>query len=99
MTFKHWHLSFLGVLGIGAIAAQSAIASGQIIEANGRVLVRRGSNASYEPAAVGTTLELGHSIRPDPGVRVLVRCSDGTNRPVNAGVLSGLGVVCPNSTR
>jgi|GEM_PF-1008358 len=97
MKFKHWRLSLLGALGIGAIAAQSAIASGQIIEANGRVLVRRGSNAAYEPAAVGTILELGYSIRPERGVRVVVRCSDGTNRHVNAGVPSGLRVVCPNS--
>lgn len=97
MTFRHWQLSFLGALGIGAIAAQSAIASGQIIEANGRVLVRRGSNASYEPAAVGTILELGHSIRPDAGVRVRVLCSDGTQWTVPAGVPSGLGIGCPNS--
>ena len=82
---------------IGSIALPNAKASDQIIEAQGNVSIKRNGDSQYRSVSVGAILRNGDLIRPNPGAKVKIRCTNNTLWRVLAGVPSGLGVGCPDS--
>ncbi|MBD3886746.1 hypothetical protein IFO70_34400 [Phormidium tenue FACHB-886] len=89
-------LVLLALLGVGAIAP-AANASDQIIEAQGRVEIKRSNASGYQSAAVGTQINIGDLIRPVRGAQVVVQCANQNLWSVPAGIASGLGAGCPAS--
>lgn len=69
---------------------------GWIIEASGKVLLKRSQWSDYQPTTVGAKLYPGDLLQPSPEARVLVQCANGTTIwPVPAGVISGVTNGCP----
>lgn len=69
---------------------------GWIIEASGKVLLKRSQWSDYQPTTVGTKLYPGDLLQPALGTRVMVQCANGTTIwPVPAGVISGATNGCP----
>ncbi|MGH2413473.1 MAG: tetratricopeptide repeat protein [Microcystaceae cyanobacterium] len=61
----------------------------------GRVLLKREDSTDFIPFAPGASINEGDQIFPAQGVRVRVVCPDRTNKPVSAGVPSGIKTICP----
>lgn len=60
----------------------------------GKVLLKRENRSDFSPVATGTHIYEGDQIFPAQGVRVRVICPDRTDKPVSAGVPSGIKTIC-----
>ncbi len=69
---------------------------GWIIEASGKVLLKRSGWGDYRPTFIGAELYPGDLLKPASAAKVLVQCANGkTIWPVPAGVISGATNGCP----
>jgi hypothetical protein len=69
----------------------------RIVELKGSAKLKRNGSNVYQSAFLGMKLVLGDTLLPDPGTTVKVSCGDGTLRPVQTGVESGLKTICPEA--
>lgn len=72
---------------------------GWIIEASGKVLLKRSGWSDYQLTTIGTELYPGDLLQPAFGARVLVQCANGkTMWSVPDGIISGATNGCPPQT-
>ncbi|HIK09137.1 MAG TPA: tetratricopeptide repeat protein [Oscillatoriaceae cyanobacterium M33_DOE_052] len=76
-------------------APATAASLGKILTATGQVSIKRVGWSSYQPAAVGTSLDNGDLILPAAGSQVTLQCTNGTRQPVPSGTASGVANICP----
>jgi|GEM_PF-5431232 len=62
----------------------------RIVEATGRVELKREGASRFNAVTVSTELRSGDLLRPASGVRVRVLCNNGKTVPVTAGVTTGV---------
>ena len=91
------HLLFLVTLILGLetpLQAQTAKID-SINPKTGRVLLKREDWSDFYPVAEGASMSEGDQIYPSRGIRVRIICPDRSQKPVTAGVPSGLKSICP----
>lgn len=94
MSNRVFQISLLSIVSLLVILPQAQ--ASRIIEAVGRVEVKRNGALNYGAAGVGTILNQGDLIRPASQARVVVLCSNNTPWRVPSGVPSGLLNGCPD---
>lgn len=70
---------------------------GRIIQAEGKVLLKRKTWSEYHPTFVGADLYFDDLIKPATGARVVIQCADCINisRPLPTGEISSVHTYCP----
>ena len=98
-TINYWFLVTL-LLGTAFVGfAPSAIAMSAFIEVlQGEAQIQRGEGQEYVPAAEGNEILTDYLLLPAEDAEVKVRCNDSERslREVDAGIPSGLSLICPN---
>jgi predicted negative regulator of RcsB-dependent stress response len=74
---------------------ESTTRPGLIVTAGGQVELKRRGWLNYRLVGVGTPLYRGDILWPKEGARVVVRCGNGRNSTLPAGVPSGVSNYCP----
>lgn len=85
----------LVLIAIGIAVAPVSALTPRILEATGRVLLKRNGWSSYQPTSVGTPLYADDLLLPDRSVKVIVFCPNSTKWRVPAGEPSSLNEGCP----
>ncbi|AOY82136.2 hypothetical protein BJP36_21750 [Moorena producens JHB] len=75
--------------------SKQVLAAHRIVEATGKVELKRQGSSRFRPVSKGTELCPGDLLKPSSGVRVKVLCENGNTRSVPAGVTTGINAWCP----
>lgn len=87
------------ILSTQVFAAFSAKAKHILTKATGKVELKRRFGSRFYPVYPGTRLNPGDLLKPAPGVKVTVRCSNGKSPSVPAGITTGLNTICPQQPK
>lgn len=86
----------LAAITWGSFLERRSLAVHRIVEATGRVELKRQGSSRFRQVSKYTPIHPGDLLRPTSGVRVRVLCENGKTRSVPAGVTTGINALCPS---